>query len=93
MHILPHDHNKWIEKAGNPHDAWHIDLIGKFKHASLGGNSYIVTYIVTCIVTYIVTLLMRAPGLPCIDNCSRYSTVVPIKNKTSPHATPLGGVC
>ena len=55
MHVLPHSRNAWVERAKHPHDAWHIDLIGKFRSPSLGGNLYIVTIIdnysryVTCI--------------------------------------------
>ena len=45
MHVLPHPKNAWVERAKAPHDAWHLDLIGKFKHASLGGNYYILTII------------------------------------------------
>ena len=43
--MLPHSHNLWNERATHAHDAWHIDLIGKFQSASLGGNHYIVTII------------------------------------------------
>ena len=41
MHIMPHSRNAWVEKAKHRHDAWHLDLIGKFRVPSLGGNSYV----------------------------------------------------
>ena len=45
MHIVPHSRNAWVEKAKHRHDAWHLDLIGKFRVPSLGGNSYVLTII------------------------------------------------
>ena len=60
--VHPHHKNARLERASAPHDVWHIDLVGKFRSPSLGGNSYVVTI---------------------IDNHSRYSTVVPISNKSS----------
>ena len=36
MHMLPHSHNLWNERAEHAHDAWHIDLVkrkpDRFKH-------------------------------------------------------------
>ena len=45
MHVKPHAQNLWQERAEHKNDVWHIDLIGKFRSASLGGNVYIVTII------------------------------------------------
>ena len=45
MSHLPHAHDLWNERAAHKNDAWHIDLVGKFRSPSLGGNSYIVTII------------------------------------------------
>ena len=38
--MLPHAHDLWNERANNKNDVWHIDLIGKFRSPSLGGNHY-----------------------------------------------------
>ena len=38
MHMLPHAHNLWNERATHKNAVWHIDLIGKFRSPSLGGN-------------------------------------------------------
>jgi hypothetical protein len=35
MTHLPHAHGLWRERAASRNDAWHIDLIGKFRSASL----------------------------------------------------------
>ena len=45
MHMLPQAHDLWNERAANANDVWHIDLIGKFRSPSMGGNSYVVTII------------------------------------------------
>ena len=45
MHMLPHAHDLWNERAASKNAVWHIDLIGKFRSPSLGGNHYIVTII------------------------------------------------
>ena len=45
MHMLSHSHSLWNERAKNRNDVWHIDLVGKFRSPSLGGNQYIVTII------------------------------------------------
>ena len=43
--MLPHAHDLWNERATHKNAVWHIDLIGKFRSPSLGGNHYIVTII------------------------------------------------
>ena len=30
----------WRERAAHKNDAWHLDLVGKFRSPSLGGNHY-----------------------------------------------------